>query len=77
MVLTLDARYHPNNISVVSLVKLVDSADSIKCVVLTATSLLKELIPVDPAGGHRYWNTIKTCESRDIMVSADRSVTRG
>ena len=21
-------------------------------------------IPVDPAGGHRYWNPIKTCESR-------------
>jgi len=41
LVLTLDARYHPNNISVVSLVKLIDPADSIKCVVLTATSLLK------------------------------------
>ena len=24
------------------------------------------LIPVDPAGGHRYWNTIKACESRGV-----------
>ncbi len=23
-------------------------------------------IPVDPAGGHCYWNPIKTCESRDF-----------
>ncbi len=22
--------------------------------------------PVDPAGGHCYWNPIKTCESRDF-----------
>ena len=33
--------------------------------------------PVDPAGGHRYRNSIKTCESRVVMDSADCSVTRG
>jgi len=35
------------------------------------------LTPVDPAGGHRYRNSIKTCESRGIMASANCSVTRG
>ncbi len=33
--------------------------------------------PVDPAGGDRYWNSIKPCESRAIMGSAYCSVTRG
>ena len=33
--------------------------------------------PVDPAGGHRYRNSIKTCESRAFKGSADCSVTRG
>ena len=37
----------------------------------------KDLTPVDPAGGHRYRNSIKTCESRGIMASANCSVTRG
>ena len=36
-----------------------------------------DLTPVDPAGGHRYRNSIKTCESRVVMDSADCSVTRG
>ena len=33
--------------------------------------------PVDPAGGYRYWSSIKPCESREIRFSAYRSVTRG
>lgn len=37
----------------------------------------RDLTPVDPAGGHRYRNSIKTCESRVVMDSADCSVTRG
>ena len=36
-----------------------------------------DLTPVDPAGGHRYRISIKTCESRVVMDSADCSVTRG
>lgn len=38
---------------------------------------IRDLTPVDPAGGHRYRNSIKTCESRVVMDSADYSVTRG
>jgi hypothetical protein len=27
---------------------------------------MRIIIPVDPAGGYRYWNPIKPCESRDF-----------
>ena len=36
-----------------------------------------ELTPVDPAGGHRYRSSIKTCESSAFSCTADCSVTRG
>ena len=38
---------------------------------------VEDSTPVDPAGGHRYRNSIKTCESRVATDSADCSVTRG
>lgn len=61
--LTLDG----SNISseVVLLVKLGNSANFYKIYILGDQLMVVEgSIPVDPAGGHRYWNSIKTCESR-------------
>lgn len=63
MFLTLDG----SNVSeeMVLLVKLGNSANFYKIYILGDQSMVVEgSIPVDPAGGHRYWNSIKTCESR-------------
>lgn len=61
--LTLDGSNVSNEM--VLLVKLGNSANFYKINILGDQLMVVEgSIPVDPAGGHRYWNSIKTCESR-------------
>ncbi len=62
LVLTLDGSNA--SLEVVLLVKLGNSANFFNNILGDQLTVVDGSIPVDPAGGHRYWNSIKTCESR-------------
>ena len=55
----------------------VRSNELILWIIVWFTGMVNQSIPVDPAGDHRYWNPLKTCESRGFRPSAYCSVTHG